>query len=256
MPVILQERHGNTLHITFNDPQRRNPISPDMREELIEILRAAHSNSQVRSILFSGADGTFSTGGDLKSMPPESPAATDERMDRVAVMVRLVSGSVTPTLAAVEGAAAGVSTGIAAACDYVVMGHEARFLFPFTRLGLIPDGGILVLLGHRVGHARAKRILLMGDSVEAGEAHAIGLADVVTPSSQTLEHALEAAAKLASRAPLAVAAVKHALSAGPLDMEGALAAERAGQRELYFSQDFAEGRSAFFERRAPDFTGH
>jgi enoyl-CoA hydratase/carnithine racemase len=255
--VALVERvlRDGVLQLTLSDPARRNPISPDMREELIAALEAAASDLAVRVIIFVGAGGAFSSGGDLSAMPPESKDTSDERMHRLQLLVRLVAGSGKPTVAAVEGPAAGVSAGLAAACDFVVMAAGANFLFPFTRLGLVPDGGVIASLSHRIGRSAARRVLLLGDPVGTDKALDLGLADKVTVKGSALDRALELAGELAGRAPLSMAAIKSAFAAGPVELDGVLEAELTGQRELYFSRDFAEGRAAFFERREPKFTG-
>jgi 2-(1,2-epoxy-1,2-dihydrophenyl)acetyl-CoA isomerase len=243
------------LVVMLNDPARRNPISTPMREALIGALEAASADDEVRVLVLTGADGAFSSGGDLSAMPPDSAEDSDARMERVRTLVRLVSESTKPTVAAIEGPAAGVSAGLAAACDFVYMAEGAKYLFPFTRLGLLPDGGLMASLSHRAGRAAARRVLLLGNPVCTAEAVALGLADEATPKSGALPRALETAAELAGHAPRSVAAVKRFFAAGALEVDDALAAERRVQRELYFSQDFAEGKAAFFARREPRFTG-
>jgi 2-(1,2-epoxy-1,2-dihydrophenyl)acetyl-CoA isomerase len=244
-----------TLVVTLSDPARRNPISEPMREALIGALQAAAADDGVRVIVLTGAQGAFSSGGDLSAMPPKSTGDSDARMGRVATLVRLVSESTKPMVAAVEGPAAGVSVGLMAACDFVCMAEGANVLFPFTRLGLLPDGGVMASLSHRIGRTAAKRVLLLGNPVGAAEAVALGLADEATPKAGALPRALEIAAELAGRAPGSVAAVKNFFVVGALEVDDALAAERRVQRELYFSQDFAEGKAAFFAQREPRFTG-
>jgi enoyl-CoA hydratase/carnithine racemase len=255
MTLVEQTLQDGVLQLTLNDPERRNPISPDMREELIVALEIAASDQAVRVIIFTGAGGAFSSGGDLSAMPPESKDASNQRMHRVQLMIRLIAGMAKPTIAAVEGPAAGVSAGLAAICDFVVMADDAKFLFPFSRLGLVPDGGIMASLGHRIGWSAAKRVLLLGDPIGTDTALAMGLADETTAKGKALDRSLELAGELAKRAPMSLAAIKSAFATGPLELEGVLGAELIGQRELYFSQDFAEGKAAFFERREPKFTG-
>lgn len=254
MALIEQVLQDGVLQLTLNDSGRRNPVSPDMREELIVALEAAASDQAVRVIVFTGAGGAFSSGGDLSAMPPESQDASDERMHRVHLLVRLVAGLAKPTIAAVEGPVAGVSAGLAAVCDFVVMADGSKFLFTFTRLGLVPDGGVMASLGHRIGRSAAKRVLLLGDPVGTETAVALGLADEATAKGGALDRALKLAGELAKRAPLSIAAIKSAFADGPVELEGVLDAELTGQRELYFSRDFAEGKAAFFERREPKFT--
>lgn len=254
--LVLTELNDGVLVVTLNDPARRNPLSTPMREQLIDVFAAAAADDAVRALVLTGADGAFSSGGDLSAMPPASREDSDERMDRVRTLVQLVAGSAKPTIAAIEGPAAGISVGLAAACDVVIMAEGAKVLFPFTRLGLLPDGGLMGSLSHRIGRSAAKRVLLLGNPVGTAEALALGLADEAAPAGAALHRALDTAVVLAGRAPQSLAAVKEFFAAGRLEVGDALAAEQRIQRELYFSQDFAEGKSAFFGRREPRFTGN
>jgi 2-(1,2-epoxy-1,2-dihydrophenyl)acetyl-CoA isomerase len=110
-------------------------------------------------------------------------------------------------------------------------------------------------LSQRIGRSAAKRLLLLGNPVGPAEARALQLADDVAPMGGALQQAMENASVLAARAPLSLAAVKEFFTMGSLEINDALAAELRIQRELYFSQDFAEGKAAFFERRDPRFIG-
>lgn len=253
--LVLTALNDGVLVVTLNDPARRNPVSTPMVEQLITAFAAAATDDAVRALVFTGADGAFSSGGDLSAMPPASREASDDRMDRIRRLVVLITKSAKPTVAAIEGPAAGISVGLAAVCDLVIMAEGAKMLFPFTRLGLLPDGGIMSSLSHRVGRSAAKRLLLLGNPIGTDEALILGLADEATPAGRSLHRAVELAGVLAGRAPQSVAAVKRFFAAERLDIDTALAAEQRTQRELYFSTDFAEGKAAFFDRREPRFTG-
>lgn len=253
--LVLTALKDGVLVVTLNDPARRNPVSPLMREQLISALTAAAADDEVRVLVLTGADGAFSSGGDLAAMPPASREASDDRMRRVRTLVELVTGSTKPIVAAIEGPAAGVCAGLAAACDVVIMAEGARMLFPFTQLGLVPDGGVMGSLSHRIGRSAAKRVLLFGNPVGSDEALRLGLADETTPAGHALQRAVDLAVELSGRAPRSLAATKEFFAAGRLDIDDALAAEQRIQRELYFSQDFAEGKAAFFGRREPRFSG-
>ncbi|WP_082506833.1 enoyl-CoA hydratase/isomerase family protein [Arthrobacter sp. Leaf337] len=253
--LVLTALHDGVLVVTLNDPARRNPLSTLMREQLIAALAAAAADDAVRVAVLTGADGAFSSGGDLSAMPPATKEDSNERMSRIRTLVQLVTGSAKPMIAAVEGPAAGISVGLMAACDIVIMAEGAKALFPFSRLGLLPDGGLMGSLSHRIGQSAAKRVLLLGDPVGTSEALTLGLADEAVPAGQALQRAVDLAAVLTGRAPRSLAAIKEFFAAGRLDVDDALAAEQQIQRELYYSQDFAEGKAAFFDRREPRFTG-
>ncbi|GAA4283499.1 2-(1,2-epoxy-1,2-dihydrophenyl)acetyl-CoA isomerase PaaG [Brevibacterium daeguense] len=253
MSLILTEVADGILTVTFNEPARRNPLGAEMRSEIVAALDPLPAG--VRAVVFTGAEGVFSAGGDLATMPPPSPGASDERMGAVAEFIRLVAGLPVITVAAVEKAAAGASVGLACACDVVVAGAGAKFLLPFSRLGIVPDGGLLSLLPARVGSARARRLMLAGDPIGAEDGAAWGLVDQLVEDGQALPVALETAGRMAQRAPGSVSWIKQALAGGTPTLEEALAAEAAGQRELFFTADFTEGKAAFFEKRSPRFSG-
>lgn len=252
--LVQQTLQGGVLQVVFNDPERRNPIGPAMREELICVVEGADQEPNVRAVVFVGADGVFSAGGDLSTMPPDTAAASDERMLRTERLIRSILDLSKPTIAAVEGVAAGASVGLVAVCDFVVMASNARVLFPFSRLGLVPDGGILASLALRVGPARAKRLLMLGEYLGAEDALAYGLADLVTPAREARQAAVQQAEILSRRAPRSLSHIKDALRGGTPTFDHAFEAERSGQRELFFTEDFAEGRKAFFEKREPTFS--
>lgn len=253
MSLIRSEIADAVLTIELNEPDRRNPLSAEMRAEIEPLLDPLPA--EVRAVVFTGAGGVFSAGGDLGSMPPESPEATDARMERVARFIRLVAGLPVPTIAAVEKACAGASVGFACACDVIVAGRSAKFLLPFANLGIVPDGGLLSLLPQRVGSSRAKRLMLEAAVVSAADGAQWGLVDELVEDGAALETAHAAAARLAAKAPGTVRAIKTAFAAGVPGLEDAFAAEAAGQRELFFTEDFIEGRDAFFAKRSPRFTG-
>lgn len=253
MPFVGSDKRGHTLVLTLNDPPSRNAIGTSMRDEMIGALTEANSDAGIRVIVVKGADGTFCSGGDLRAMPPLDEAEAVQRLERVEIMIRLLAASPKATIAVVEGSAVGLGASLASACDYVFVAGEGRFMFPFTQLGLMPDGGIIHSLGARIGHTKAKQVLLEGRAISADEARDIGLADAVVPLNE-LDVTVEAKAKLLSeRAPLAITALKSAFVDGLPDLEQVFSVERREQPILYFSTDFIEGKSAFKEGRPATF---
>jgi len=254
MALVLSDRHGAVAVLTLNDPDRRNPLSTGMREELIEAVQEVSADPSVGALVLTGAGGAFSSGGDLGSMPPASANDAAQRLARVRLLIELVTRLPIPVIAAVEGPAAGVSAGLVAACDVVVAAEGSRFLFPFTKLGLMPDGGALATVARRTGDATARRIFLLAEPVPAATALAIGLADRTVERGGALKAAVAVAADLATRAPGSTAGIKAYYADGFAELTRALDTEAATQVERYFSAEFTEGKSAFFEGRDPDFS--
>lgn len=253
--VVTVTGHGAARVLTLNRPEARNAIDIPMRERLLAELRRAAADPQVRAIVLTGAGGTFSAGGDVRSMEGAGPDAVRARLAPVHEAVRLIATCGTPVIAAVEGAAAGLGVSLAAVCDHVVAAEDARFVAAFGRVGLVADGGLLWTLPQRVGMGRAKEMLVFGRTVTAPRAHEIGLADSLAPSGGALDAALGLAAEAAALAPLSVAAAKRLLARAGQSLDGLLESEREEQAALFGTADFAEGRAAFAGRRAPRFEG-
>ena len=253
MKVTTSQCDDGILTITLSEPARRNPLSAQAREEILQVIRPLPED--VRAIIFTGAEGVFSAGGDLASMPPENPTVAHERMKAVSDFMNYVAGLPVVTVAAVEKAVAGAAVGLACVCDVVVAGKSARFVFPFANLGLVPDGGLLALLPQRVGLARAKRVFLEAKPVQADQGFDMGLVDELVDDGDSLAVATETARRLAQRAPGSVKHIKTTLAGGVPSLQEALEAEASSQTELFFTEDFLEGKSAFFEKRAPKFVG-
>jgi enoyl-CoA hydratase/carnithine racemase len=154
----------------------------------------------------------------------------------------------------VEGIAFGAGFSLAAACDYVVAAESARFGASFGKVGLMADAGLCWTLPQRVGAARARDILLTCRDVNGEEALAIGLVDQLVPTGTALQHALASGERYAATAPLSLAATKRVLD-GKASLDAVLEAEASEQPQLTLSQDYAEGRAAFREKRPAIFRG-
>lgn len=250
---VLVGRRDNVVVLTMSAPGRRNAISLGMRRELASTLRAETSKDGLRVVVLTGADGTFSSGGDLSEMTGD-PEVASVRIEALADATRAIIESPVPVIAAVDGDAFGGALAFAAACDLVVAAEDARFCAVFGRVGLTGDAGVHWSLPARVGPGPARALLLTGRVVRADEARRLGLVDEITPGP-SLDRALALAGEMARLAPLSLRATRDILRRAPADLEETLAAEAVWQKRLLASRDFEEGRSAFFERRPPGFTG-
>jgi 2-(1,2-epoxy-1,2-dihydrophenyl)acetyl-CoA isomerase len=168
-------------------------------------------------------------------------------------IVRLLADAEKPVVAAVEGFAVGAGAGLALLADTIVIAEGGTIGFPFFRVGLIPDYGLLFTLARRVGEARARQLLLYARMVEAKDAVGIGLADELAPKGGAEARAGERAAALAAMPSYAFAAAKRQLWLAPQSLEAALEAEALAQAACFTTADFAEGRAAFRDKRSPDF---
>lgn len=255
---VLRHDIGEVVVLTLNAPKVRNAISLDMRERLLEALRDASASPKCRGIVLTGAEANFCAGGQLQQDTAASGPDPQRTRRNIAILhdiVRILSAGPKPTVAAVEGYAYGAGLSLAAACDYLVAGDSARFCASFAKVGLMADSGLIWSLPQRVGPARARDIMLTGRVVQAEEAGVTGLANTIVPAGQALDAAVKVAGAFTQMAPLALASMKAVLARGPNSLEEVLAAESDEQPMLTLSQDYAEGRAAFMERRAPAFRG-
>lgn len=252
---ILVEIQGNVGKIVLNAPERLNLLNAVMREELKYALKSMQKDPTVRVVMITGAGKAFSAGGDLRAMENISASAGRARVKSLQQIIRLINGMEKIVIAAVNGIAAGGGMNLAIACDLVIASEKANFRQSFVKTGLIPDFGGLYFLPARVGVARAKELMLTGRVVDASEALSIGLVDRVVPHEKISEAADMLAEELSKGPSQAFSMIKSALNLWPASLETLLELEANHQAVAFTTQDFAEGRRAFLEKRKPDFIG-
>ena len=171
-------------------------------------------------------------------------------------LVREIRDLEKPVICAVNGVAAGAGASVALACDIVLAARSARFVQPFCRLGLVPDAGATYHLPRLVGEARAKGLTMLGGTLSATDAESWGLIWKVIDDDKLMEEALRMARHLATQPTYGFALTKRALHASATNsFDAQLDIERDLQREAGRTADYAEGVRAFFDKRAPTFTG-
>ena len=250
--MIIQSQEGGVAIVRMNDPERRNAFSMAMRIALLNAFRGLEADMSVRAVVFTGGEKQFCVGGDVTAMGHQSMGAALDRMRIVHDLVRLIAQSSKPFVAAVEGWAVGGGLSLALLCDTIVAGETARFKAGFGEIGMAPDTGILHSLPARVGAGRARQILLYNDVFSAEQALDWGVIDSVVPAGASQQEAVRLATVLAAKAPLPIALTRSVLAAG---LDEVLLREREIQAMLFSSTDHDEGKSAFFEKRAPVFKG-
>lgn len=252
MSAVLTRDLGQVRILTLNRPDVRNAIDLDLRIELGDALEKAMGEPGVRAIVLTGSGALFCSGGDISTMRRMGAEEAAHRTELAQRVVRLILTGPKPVVAAVEGGAYGAGLSLAIVCDRVVAASDAKFAISFQRVGLAGDMGIFGSLPNRVGRARAKQLLLFPRTVEAPEAHALGLVDALVAPGTTLEAALADAVSLAAGPARALAAAKRLLrdTRDPIEL---LEVEAREQVELFGSADFAEGVAAFHGKRSPNF---
>ncbi|AFK55906.1 enoyl-CoA hydratase/isomerase family protein [Tistrella mobilis] len=249
------------LRITFDRPEARNSITREMTVPLTRILTDAQADERVRCIVFGGAGGVFSAGGDVAGFRRAlaEPVAGRQaefraRLDAAADMVEALLRIDRPVVAALRGPVAGAGLGFVLAADLVIADETAKLIFAHRAIGLTPDGGVTWLLPRVVGWRVAKRLTLTAATVGASEALRLGLVDRIVAGGDFDGEVTAAARALAGAPRDAVARTKRLLDAAMTAAPDAqLGRERDAIVESVATADFEEGVSAFLDKRQPRF---
>jgi 2-(1,2-epoxy-1,2-dihydrophenyl)acetyl-CoA isomerase len=253
-PLLLEYDQG-IAKITLNLPEVRNALSLDIRLGLREMFNKLAEEESVKVIVITGAGQAFSAGGDIRTMEGENAVSGRLRLKRGHGLIKTMIGLEKPIIAAVNGIAAGAGVSIAMACDLVLASEEARFMLSFSKIGLVPDLGLFYSLPLRIGAAKAKELMFMGDIIEAREAERLGMVNRVVPADKLEEEVKTLALRLAKGPGQSYAMIKSALNHWPTDLDSLLELEATMQGVAFSSRDFDEGRKAFIEKRKPVFQG-
>ena len=257
--AALYERRGAVALIRLNRPEALNAFNAALRTELLAALQRAANDREIRAVVLAAHGRAFSAGADLKEMSSNRTDATQVRRqleNEYGAAVNIILEMNQPVIAAVEGFAAGIGCAFMLASDLVVMADDAYFTLPFHNIGLVPDGGLIWFLERRIGARRAFEWAVECNRVPAAQCQAWGLANRLVPKGTADEAALSWAERLTQRPGLAIAHTKRLLrQAASASFAQSLSDEIAAQTECIGSEDFREGVAAFFEKRAPNFTG-
>lgn len=251
MEHLIIEDEGGWTRVIINRPYARNALNTELLADLAGEFQRLASDAGCRAVLLLGAGGNFAAGADIDEIEAKTTAegAVDPRKDHWAAIRSFPK----PIVASVDGFALGGGLELALLADLLVVGETARLGLPETNLGIIPGAGGGQRLMARIGPARAARMVLTGEIIDAATAFSWGLASHFVAGS-ALPAAEELAATLVRRAPLALAAAKAALVRGSEDPL-ALETERYAFEVLLDSVDKTEGILAFREKRKPEFRG-
>lgn len=254
MSIVVSEIVAPGIaRIAINRPNKRNALSPEARNEMIEAVSVSLGNPNINAIVIGSTKGHFCAGGDIDSMVDLTAAVGRTRMKDNHRLVRLILEAEKPIIAAVEGFAVGAGAGMALLCDTIILAETGALGFPFFRIGLTPDYGILFTLPRRIGSARARQILLRAQMLKGKVAVDAGLADELVADGETDARAVERAQEMADMPPQAFALTKRHLAMEPQTLEAALEMETLSQSLTFLGDELTEGRTAFAEKRKPRF---
>jgi len=256
MGEITVEREDAVLTIALNRPERLNSVTTEVLDDLGDLIEEAGADPEVRVIVLTGTGRAFSSGADLRGGAAATGKPGTDTILAANRVVRALRDARQPTVAAVNGPAVGVGCSLALSCDLVLASTDAYFLLSFTSIGLMPDGGATALVPAAVGRARAMAMALVPERIPAAEAVGWGLIYRAVDAAELGSSLAALTDRLATGAPLALAASKRAVNAATLtEFEGALGRELEGQGRLLATSDLAEAVVAFVEKRPPKFTG-
>ncbi|MDR3530456.1 MAG: enoyl-CoA hydratase [Rhodopila sp.] len=251
MSDVVVTQSGPVLEILFNRPEKKNALTRAMYAAVEGAFRHADEDPSIRVVLLSGAGDTFTSGNDIKDF--QARAATNEAVHASPFLTAL-SSLATPLVAAVNGAAIGVGTTMLAHADLVVAARSARFVMPFTSLGLVPEAASSLLFPRLVGHQRASALLLLGEPMDAETAREWGFVNQVVADEDLMATARGVASRLAALPPAAVRQTKDLIKNGRGDVPGRIAEELVLFRDRLRSPEAAEAFQAFVEKRKADFS--
>lgn len=255
--TILTEQIGRVAIVYLNRPDSLNSFNNELLETLAGTLKRLDADPETRCVVITGSGRAFCAGGDLNVlMSTTTQAQSDENMQVANDAVTALFHMRTPTIAMVNGAAAGAGFNLALACDIIFASEKAKFMQSFVNVGIASDCGGHYLLEKAVGRQLAKELMFTARPVTAQEGKALGFVNRIAAPEQLREETLAFAAQLAEKAPMAIAATKSLLNrAEELSLEEVLEAEKRQQGPLLLSHDCKEGIAAFREKRKAEFTG-
>lgn len=251
-PQVLVQLDERVLTLSLNRPERKNALSLSMYAALADLIAAADADNDVRVLVLAGTDDFFTSGNDLLDFMNEPEIHPQHPVVRFMDALR---NCAKPVVAIVRGHAVGIGTTLLLHCDLVYAAENARLQLPFVNLGLCPEYASSYLVPRVVGQQKAAELFLLGEPFSGLDAEKFGLITKALPGGELAEYAQVKIQRLAQQPPAAVRRSKALLRAATRPaVEATLQAEYAGFAEGLASDECKESVTAFFEKRAPDFS--
>lgn len=255
--IVLEIKNG-VATITLNRPEVFNSFNREMALLLQDTLDVCEKNDEVRAIVLTGNGKAFCAGQDLKEVTsaelnPGFKKILEEHYNPIITRIRSIKK---PIIGAINGVAAGAGANIALACDIVVAHEKVSFIQAFSLIGLVPDSGGTFFLPRLIGFQKALALAMLGDKVSAEEAEKMGMIYKILPLESFESDVNDLALKLANMPTKALGMIKELFNKSMTnDLEAQLALESKLQIEAAQTEDYAEGVTAFVEKRKPEFKG-
>jgi 2-(1,2-epoxy-1,2-dihydrophenyl)acetyl-CoA isomerase len=260
-PLVLEERSGAVLTLRLNRPAKLNALNPDLCRALVHGLLSAGDDKSVRAVVLTGAGRGFCSGGDVNFMRDARNRRASHEFEEMLELGQEICLAIASmpkvVIAAVNGPAAAGGMSLALACDLRIASETAFFMQAFGRFGLYPDFGATFFLPRLVGLSRASELFYTAERISAEEARRIGIVASVFSEATFEAETRKLAEKVAAGPPLAFRDVKRTMIGDAHQaLVDAIEEENRLQLHCFVSDDCAEGLSAYFEKRAPNFRGH
>lgn len=256
---LTYQRQKKIGLVTLNRPSSRNALNRKLRLELISVINKANNDDEIRVVVITGAGKGFCAGADLSEKLEgngEDNFTSEIMLNEYNPIIQGICNAPKPYISAVNGAAAGIGSAIAMACDLMIMDDDAFLYSAFAMISLIPDGACHKFFLSHLGPKKAYEMIAFSQRISAEKCLSFGIANRVVAKEKLLESAIEWAGELAEQAPLSLQFSKQLLhEAATVDIEEMMLIEAKYQNEIKKSDDYQEGVQAFFEKRKPHFTG-
>lgn len=255
---LLLERDGYVLNVTLNLPDKMNPVSGLMTQELIRVLHEATDDSETRVIVLTGAGKAFSAGGDISVMKQslDNPSSFIDAVPETKALVHALLDCPKPVIGKVNGHAIGLGATVALFCDIVFAAEDAKIADAHIVLGLVPGDGGAIIWPALIGLQKAKRYLMTGDRISGKEAAEIGLINEAVPLAELDATVTAFARRLADGPPRVLQFTKMAMNA-PLKREVSASMDAGLAYEVVsaYTEDHREALMAWLEKRKPNYIG-
>lgn len=248
---IQLHQDQRVLSIQLNRPERKNALSLAMYSALADVIQQANQSTDIRVLVLKGQDEFFTSGNDLMDFMNDPVIREDHPVVR---FINALMHSEKPVVAVVKGFAIGIGTTLLLHCDLVYVAEDAKLQLPFVNLGLCPEYASSYLLPRLIGKAKASELFLLGESFSGIKAAELGIATASVPWDELNDYAQEKINRLAKQPPAAVKRTKTLLSNNQKIVDQCLQAEYEAFAEGLGSEECKESVTAFFEKRAPDFS--
>lgn len=254
---ILLDAQGKVAVLTLNNPESRNPLTEQTKEEILAALEEVEHSPHFRALIMTGRGAAFCAGGDIKKIGQElTREEISQIMKKSQQLLWKLIDLEKPVVAAVNGDAFGMGFNLVLTADFVIASDKARFSQVFVKLGLMPDFGALYLLPRLIGPWKTKELVYFGNTVTAAEAKGIGLLYKVVPHDDLEKEAMGLANRLAELPTKAISRTKKVLSRTfEMTLEEILEEEIRAQTLLSETEDHREAIRALLDKRQPMFQG-